>query len=119
MEMTVRMPASYNLMTEEEMTYTSGGNTAYDVGYAIGTVASVALVVGWCWNWLDLLMGARRWYAANKSGNLGTDLEKGVDAWADYTASSVVKCIRSVCATSTAILSPIGWIGNILAFATV
>ena len=25
MEMTVRMPANYNLMTEDEMTYTTGG----------------------------------------------------------------------------------------------
>ena len=28
MEMTVRMPANYNLLAEEEMTYTTGGATA-------------------------------------------------------------------------------------------
>ncbi|HIV43418.1 MAG TPA: hypothetical protein H9996_04330 [Candidatus Faecalibacterium avium] len=116
MEMTVRMPANYNVMNEEEMTYTSGGApVATYVAWGLGA----AFTIGWYWNWLDLLIGARGWYAANKSGDLGTDLEKGVDAWVDYTTSSVVNCIRSICATSTAVFSPIGWIGDVLAFATV
>ena len=30
MEMTVRMPANYNLLAEEEMTYTTGGATVLE-----------------------------------------------------------------------------------------
>ena len=98
------------------MTYTPGGApVATYVAWGLGA----AKTIGWYWNWLDLLIGARGWYAANKSGDLGPDLEKGVDAWVDYTTSSVVNCIRSICATSTAVFSPIGWIGDVLAFATV
>ena len=43
MEMTVRMPANYNLMTEDEMTYTTGG-TAADVAVIVSS--GVSLVVG-------------------------------------------------------------------------
>ena len=71
--MTVRMPANYNLMTEDEKTYTTGV-TAADVADIVSS--GVSLVVGGLalFNWIVQLMGARRWYAANKSGNIGTDL---------------------------------------------
>lgn len=116
MEMNVRMPANYNVMNEEEMTYTTGGAPAVYYASLAGSLVVGGLML---YNWIDLLMGARGWYAANKTGDLGTDLEKGVDAWVDYTTSSVVNCIRSIFATSTALFSPIGWIGDVLAFATV
>ena len=118
MEMTVRMPANYNLMTEDEMTYTTGG-TAADVAVIVSS--GVSLVVGGLalFNWIDQLMGARRWYAANKTGNIGTDLEKCVDTWLNYTTSSVVNCIRSVFATAASIGSPIGWVATALALGTV
>lgn len=118
MEMTVRMPANYNLMTEDEMTYTTGG-TAADVAVIVSS--GVSLVVGGLalFNWIDQLMGARRWYAANKTGNIGTDLEKGVDTWLNYTTSSVLNCVRSVLATASSLGSPIGWVATALAFGTV
>ena len=42
MENKMMMPACYNVMTEDEMTYTSGGDagTAYAVGWVIGTTIS-------------------------------------------------------------------------------
>lgn len=113
MEMTVRMPANYNLLAEEEMTYTTGGDaTAYAVGYLIGWGLGA-------YNWIDMLMGTRRWYAANKTGNLGSDFEKGFDAWGQYTSSSLWNGIRSILGTLWSISGPIGWIGTAIAFATV
>lgn len=111
MEMTMRLPANYNLMTEQEMTYTEGG--AFDWGVATTVAAGVldvavraAVIV----NWLDLLSGARNWYAANKTGDLLTDAENSVEAWLDYTTSSVWNCCRSILATMTAVsgVVPIG-----------
>ena len=127
MEMTVRMPANYNLMTEDEMTYTNGGAAVDGVVVATGVVN---LIIGGLalYNWIDQLLGARRWYAANKTGNIdaanktgniGTDLEKGVDTWLNYTTSSVLNCVRSVLATAGSLGSPIGWIATAVAFATV
>ena len=116
MEMTVRMPANYNVMNEEEMTYTSGGApVATYVAWGLGA----AFTIGWYWNWRDLLMGARGWDAAHQGGGMGPDLEEGGGGRGGSPTSSVVNCIRSICATSTAVFSPIGWIGDVLAFATV
>ena len=106
MEMTVRMPANYNLMTEDEMTYTTGcvdfGNIA--IGTMVGTgVASWILTGVMVVNWLDMLGGARNWVAANKSNDLVTNIENGVKAWVDYTSSSAWNAVRSIAATITAI----------------
>ena len=104
--MTVRMPANYNLMTEDEMTYTTGGvdfgNIA--IGTMVGTgVASWILTGVMVVNWLDMLGGARNWVAANKSNDLVTNIENGVKAWVDYTSSSAWNAVRSIAATITAI----------------
>ena len=47
MENKMMMPACYSVMTEDEMTYTSGGDagTAYAVGWVIGTTISIANMV--------------------------------------------------------------------------
>lgn len=102
MEMTVRMPANYNLMTEDEMTYTEGGSVWGGV-YVASNVVSWVLTGVMVVNWLDLLGGARRWYAANKTNDLVTNLENGVNAWVDYTSSSAWNAVRSIAATVTAI----------------
>lgn len=102
MEMTVRMPANYNLMTEDEMTYTEGGSVLGGV-YVASNVVSWVLTGVMVVNWLDLLGGARRWYAANKTNDLVTNLENGVNAWVDYTSSSAWNAVRSIAATVTAI----------------
>ena len=102
MEMTVRMPANYNLMTEDEMTYTEGGSVLGGV-YVASNVVSWVLTGVMAVNWLDLLGGARRWYAANKTNDLVTNLENGVNAWVDYTSSSAWNAVRSIAATVTAI----------------
>ena len=102
MEMTVRMPANYNLMTEDEMTYTEGGSVWGGV-YVASNVVSWVLTGVMVVNWLDLLGGARRWYAANKTNDLVTNLENGVYAWVDYTSSSAWNAVRSIAATVTAI----------------
>ena len=132
MEMTVRMPANYNLMTEDEMTYTTGGADAGSAAAIITGGISLAIwglgLYNWIdqllgarrwYAWIDQLLGARRWYAANKTGNLGTDLEKGIDTWLNYTTSSVLNCVRSVLATASSLGSPIGWVATALAFGTV
>ncbi len=126
MEMTVRMPANYNLMTEDEMTYTTGGAdiaNVYLVRDVVGAVLTGVMIV----NWLDMLGGARNWYAANKTNDIGTNIEKGVKTWVNYTSSSLWNSIRSIAATITAVGGtvliggvgiPYGLIGTAAAFLT-
>ena len=52
MEMNVRMPANYNVMNEEEMTYTTGGAIDLGVFYLAGDVASWILTGVMVVNWL-------------------------------------------------------------------
>src|SRR5699024_2411825 len=105
MEMTDRMPANYNVLSENEMTYTTSGawtdwyaglNVAGDV---VGAVMTGVMIV----NWLDMLGGARNWVAANKTNDLVTNLENGVKAWVDYTSASAWNAVRSIAATITAV----------------
>ncbi len=103
MEMNVRMPANYNVMNEEEMTYTTGGAIDLGVFYLAGDVASWILTGVMVVNWLDMLGGARSWYAANKTGNIGTDIENAIQTWVDYTGSSAWNAVRSIAATITAV----------------
>ena len=116
MEMNVRMPARYNVMNEEEMTYTTGGASAAYYASLAGSLVVGGLLL---YNWVDQLLGARSWYAANKTGNIGTDLEKGIDTWLNYTTSSVMNCVRSVLATAGSLSGPIGLVVTAVAFATV
>lgn len=110
MEMNVRMPANYNVMNEEEMTYTTGGAIDLGVFYLAGDVASWILTGVMVVNWLDMLGGARNWVAANKTNDLVTNLENGVKAWVDYTSASAWNAVRSIAATITAIggMVPVG-----------
>ncbi len=129
MEMTVRMPANYNIMTEDEMTYTNGGAisdwyTSLSIaGDVVGWVLTGAMVI----NWLDMLSGARTWYAVNKTDSITTNIENGVNAWVNYTTSSAWNAVRSIAATITSIGGsvliggisiPYGLIGTAAAFLT-
>ena len=114
MEMTVRMPANYNVLSENEMTYVTGGAIDFGniaIGTMVGTgVASWILTGVMVVNWLDMLGGARNWMAANKTNDLVTNLENGVKAWVDYTSASAWNAVRSIAATITAIggMVPVG-----------
>ena len=62
MEKKLMLPANYNVMNEEEMTYTSGGDgftAPFAVGWTIGAVISVANLI---WG----LYQTRTWIKNNK-----------------------------------------------------
>ena len=62
MEKKLMLPANYNVMNEEEMTYTSGGDgftAPFAVGWTIGAVISVANLI---WG----LDQTRTWIKNNK-----------------------------------------------------
>ena len=94
MEKKLMMPANYNVMNEEEMTYTCGGadsSAPFWIGWSIGAVVSVANLI---WG----LDQTRTWIKNNKkSGENVVDLAaKGVDAAADYMGKSIGNAIVGV-----------------------
>ena len=91
MEKKLMLPANYNVMNEEEMTYTSGGDgftAPFAVGWTIGAVISVANLI---WG----LDQTRTWIKNNKkNGENITDLAaKGINAAADYMGKSIGNAI--------------------------
>ena len=78
MEMTIRMPDRYNVMSEEEMTYTNGGAAADVIAVTstiVSTVAGIYAIYSTIWG----ITGARNWVAANKGGDLMTTAEKAIN----------------------------------------
>ena len=108
MENTLHLPKHYSPMSEQEMTYASGGAALEGLmsgAYAIGGVAGMVVGGLLIYNFVDCLIDARSWYKANKTGDLGDDLGNGVNALGDYITSSAWNCVRGVLAAMSAFIS--------------
>lgn len=94
MEMTIRMPDRYNVMSEEEMTYTNGGAAADVITIASAAVSTIAGIYAvYCTIWG--ITGARNWVAANKGGELVPTVEKAINEGVAYATSGVGTLIQS------------------------
>ena len=95
MEKKLMMPANYNVMSEEEMTYTEGGaGEAWLLGYSLGSLAVAAVSIG---NMIWGVSESRKWIQANKGGKNVSDLaSKGFDAYFDYMNKSVWNAVVGV-----------------------
>ena len=108
MENTLHLPKHYSPMSEQEMTYASGGGALDGLmpgAYAIGGVAGMVVGGLLIYNFVDCLIDARSWYKANKTGDLGDDLGNGVNALGDYITSSAWNCVRGVLVAMSAFIS--------------
>ena len=109
MEMTIRMPDRYNVMSEEEMTYTNGGAAADVIAVTstiVSTVAGIYAIYSTIWGITGAgiyaiystiwgITGARNWVAANKGGDLMTTAEKAINEGVTFATSSVGNLIQS------------------------
>lgn len=104
MEMTMRFPSNYNLVAEEEMTYTGGGN-------AVDTITTVATVIGVCVMAASYIWGvgqSRSWLEKNGQGNIFTILGKATDdLLADMSVSASNAARDAVAAVSMVALWPL------------
>ena len=83
MEMTVRMPANYNLLAEEEMTYTTGGATA------------VQALCAWFlpfYGWYKGSVAIRDYRRQNPN----TWLDTGLDAFTAHMESSTINMLYDI-----------------------
>ncbi len=83
MEMTIRMPAVYNVMEQEEMTYTTGGATALQA------------VCAWFlpfYGWYKGITAVRDYRKANPD----TWLETGLDAFTAHMETSTVNMLYDI-----------------------
>lgn len=97
----IRLPVSYNVINDEEMTYTCGGANVADsaliaMGASSVVVGAISIV-----NLVWALGSTRSWISKNKGSNkTATDVlslsAKGVDAVANYASKSVWNAIVTV-----------------------
>ena len=104
------MPAYYNILSTEEMTYTEGGSSyddaaaSFAVSYLIGYGAGLALSLG---NMVWGIGKTRNWIKEEKSKGATTSelMSRGVDAAFDYMNKSIWNAVVGVYTT----VNLVGW----------
>lgn len=101
MEKKMMMPANYNVMTEEEMTYTEGGSGFELVTGAAGLISSVAGIAVGCmylYNYYKGMVAARNYVAAHKGEDTSKLIDGGLNTYVNYMQTDVVSAIKGVAA---------------------
>ena len=104
MENKMMMPASYNVLSNEEMTYTEGGAgeeaivtawAAYGTGYAIGAFVGAAISLG---NMIWGVSKTTEWVKKEKAqgASFSEIVSKGADATFNYMGKSIWNSIVGV-----------------------
>ena len=106
----LNLPASYAVMNEEEMTYTSGGSA---VGGVVTVVGVAVLASSYVWG----ISQAKDWLSvsSNRKGNLFTVLGRASGALSEDMSKSPSNFLRDTVAAGTVIaLAPLSAILLIL-----
>ena len=99
----MELPAGYTALSEDEMTYTSGGSA---VGGVVTVVGVAVLASSYVWG----IGQARTWLQqeGNKDGNFFTVLGRATDAIAADMSKSASNFVRdAVSATTVVALAPL------------
>ena len=97
MEKKIMMPANYNVMSEEEMTYTQGGD-ATSILYMASSVCSLVLSVAYVYNYAKGMKATRDYIKAHKGEDTSTLVDGGLEAYSNYVQSSPVNAVKGIAA---------------------
>ena len=92
----MELPAEYTVLSEDEMTYTSGGS---DVFGTVITVAGIAVLASsYVWG----ISRAREWMSvsSNRQGNVFTIVGRASDDLAKDMSKSASNCLRDAVSTA-------------------
>ena len=87
MENKMKMPANYNVMNEEEMTYTQGGS-AFG---AVSALAGTAFSIWGLYNYYKGMVATRNYVAAHKGQDTAALLEGGMNTYVNYLQKDLIK----------------------------
>ena len=99
----MELPAGYTALSEDEMTYTSGGSA---VGGIVTVVGVAVLASSYVWG----ISQARDWLSvsSNRKGNLFTVLGRASDAIGEDMSKSASNFLRDTVSTCTVVaLAPL------------
>ena len=98
MEKKIMMPANYNVMSEEEMTYTQGGNAVDAAFSAVVSLSSLAVSVLYIYNYAKGMKATREYIKAHKGEDTSTLVDGGIEVYSNYVQSSPVNAIKDIAA---------------------
>lgn len=92
MEKTLAMPARFDALENDELTYTSGGSVTSTLGAAATLAMGALYVYNYAWG----LNETRNWLKKNKTGDVLQTAAKAADATVDYVSASLLNTVRAV-----------------------
>ena len=103
----MELPADYAVLSDDEMTYTTGGSDAAGIATTAATVVgAVVLASSYVWG----ISQARDWLSvdSNRRGNPLTVMGRAMDAISDDMSKSPSNFLRDVVSTGTVVaLAPL------------
>lgn len=109
MEKKMMMPANYNVMTEEEMTYTQGGAAADGAAILAGVVSTVSWVASiavgglYLYNYYQGMVAARGYVSAHKGENASQLIEGGLNTYVNYMQKDIASAVKGIAAGIAAV----------------
>lgn len=106
MEKKMMMPANYNVMTEEEMTYTEGGagtDVVWGVARAVSWVAGVAVGGLYLYNYYQGMVAARDYVSAHKGENATQLIDGGLTTYVNYMQKDITSAVKGIFAGIAAV----------------
>ena len=92
MENKMKMPANYNVMNEEEMTYTQGGS-AFG---AVSALAGTAFSIWGLYNYYKGMVATRNYVAAHKGQDTAALLEGGMNTYVNYLQKDLISAFKGI-----------------------
>ena len=102
MENKMKMPANYNVMNEEEMTYTQGGSVASVVS-AVSALAGTAFSIWSLYNYYKGMVATRNYVAAHKGQDTAALLEGGLNTYVNYLQKDLISAFKGICSGTAAV----------------
>lgn len=104
MEKKMMMPANYNVMNEEEMTYTQGGAAADGAAIVAGVASTVSWVAGialgglYLFNYYKGMVAARDYVSAHKGEDASKLIDGGLTTYVNYMQKDLPSAIKGIAA---------------------
>lgn len=97
MEKKIMMPANYNAMSEEEMTYTQGGALG-DFIWPVVWASEIAVSCLYVYNYAKGMIATRDYIKAHKGEDTSTLIDGGLNTYANYVQSSPINAVKGIAA---------------------
>ena len=99
MEKKFMMPANYNVMTEEEMTYTEGGG----IGSTVLYLAEAGFGIWGIYNYYKGMVATRAYVKAHKKQDAAQLIEGGLNTYVNYMQKDLLSAFKGICAGGAAV----------------